>query len=173
MRGTAVLAGADVRVGALLVAATTGQALQIGQCLRVLVPVPWGRCRALCRETCCWGPAPGRRERPIIFPYEVTESGTESHLPATLPVHVGLLTPCRSLQLSRSQCQGHLVRALYGSPRVVTASQERGFHHTDEETQALRDQEPGQGHSPEKGQSSACFSEEGGDTEPGWQMKAV
>lgn len=99
MRGTAVLAGADVRVGALLVAATTGQALQIGQCLRVLVPVPWGRCRALCRETCCWGPAPGRRERPIIFPYEVTESGTESRLPATLPVHVGLLTPCRSLQL--------------------------------------------------------------------------
>lgn len=67
MRGIAVLAGAGVGVGVLVFVvvvgtATTGQALQIGDPLGVLGPVPWGSCRALRRENCCWGADPGRGE---------------------------------------------------------------------------------------------------------------
>lgn len=76
MRGIAVLAGAGVGVGVLVFvfvvvvvsAASTGQALQIGYPLRVLVPVLWVSCRALCRESFCWGPDPGRGERSMTFP---------------------------------------------------------------------------------------------------------
>lgn len=80
MRGIAVSAGAGVGVGVLVFvlvfvfvvvvvsAAATGQALQIEYPLGVLVPVLWDSCRALCRESCCWGPDPGRRERSMTFP---------------------------------------------------------------------------------------------------------
>lgn len=121
MRGIAVLAGAGVGVRVLVFvlvvvvvsAAATGQALQIGYPLGVLVSVLWGSCRALCRESCCWGPDPLRllpkAETKAVHRLADTGGGAEWVLQgrwAARQVAVGCLSTGRAVRLLRAGLVG-------------------------------------------------------------------